>query len=104
MFCSMIGLVTALVVLIEIRKGPRFISYAIGKIIIACVAVLIDDTGRILDWWKTDWSHPIGIFFYCLQEFMDIIIYFNFAQRYWETSFHISSYLKRHAAESDSEY
>ena len=79
MFCSTIALATALIVLIEIRKGPGFISRAVGAIITVTISILILNGGISLDWWEEPWTHPIGIFFFCLCEFMDIIIYFNFA-------------------------
>ena len=65
-FCSAVALITALAVLIEIRKGPRFVSLALMAIITVSVALLVVDAGLLLNWWNDHWTHPIGTFFYCM--------------------------------------
>ena len=94
-FCSSIALVTALAILIEIRKGPWFVTQVLVAIITASTSNLIVEMGFVLNWFDSFITHAIGIFFFCLYMYLDIVIYLNFALRYWETSFHINSYLRR---------
>ena len=102
-FCSVVALSTALVVLYEIRTGPWFIKRVIIAIIVVGISIIIVQVGIILNAFSTNITNAIGIFFFCLYTLLDIEIYWTFAIRYWETSFHITSYLRRQAAD-DNEY
>ena len=94
-FCSVIAFFTATIVLLEIRRGPCFVSRVIISIMVVAIAIIIVQAGIVLDWFDTHITNAIGTFFFCLYSFLDINIYWMFAIRYWETSFHITSYLKR---------
>ena len=102
-FCAAVTFCTALAVLIEIRKGPWFVSRVIIAIIAVSIAIMIVQTGIILRWFDTHVMNAVGTFFFCFYTFLDIEIYWTFASRYWETSFHITTYLKRQAAETEEE-
>ena len=99
-FCAAVAFCTALAVLIEIRKGPWFITRVLIAILMVCISILIVQTGIILDWFDTHVMNAVGTFFFCMYIFLDLEIYWTFASRYWETSFHISSYFKRLVAEA----
>ena len=65
-FCSTIALMTALAILIEIRKGPWFVTQVIVAIITASSASLFLNIGYVLNWYNSHISHTIGIFLFCL--------------------------------------
>ena len=103
LFCAAVTFCTALAVLIEIRKGPWFVTRVIIAIIVVAIGIIIVQIGIILRWFDTHVMNSVGTFIFCLYIFLDIEIYWTFASRYWETSFHITTYLKRKAAESEDE-
>ena len=103
-FCQSLILITSMTVLIEIRKGPWFVSRVVLAIIIVSTSIIIVEIGIIRGWFNTKITNAIGTLFFCTYQFLDILVYFSFSIRYWETSIHISSYLKRQAAEDEDEY
>ena len=103
-FCQSLILVTALTVLFEIRKGPWFVSRVVIAIATVAVSIIMVQLGIIRGWYDTNITNAIGEFFFCTYQFLDIVVYWTFSVRYWETSFHITSFLRRQAAEDEDEY
>ena len=97
-FCAFLSLCVSLVVLAEIRKGPWFVTRVVVAIILVAISILVVQTGIIFNWFDTNLTNAIGTFVFCLYVFLDIEVYWSFSIRYWETSFHITSYFKRQSA------
>ena len=78
-FYSSLILVTTLIVLIEIRTGPWFITRMMVAIMVVAASVIILQTGIIENWFESKTTNAIGTFFFCLSTFGDIVIYWVFS-------------------------
>ena len=95
LFTAILLVVSSTVTFLEMRKAPRFIVRIVILIIVEGNSLFIVQTGFVLDLFNGEITHFFGVFIFCLQIFLDIVIYWVFAISYWETAININSYLKR---------
>ena len=101
---AIICLAVAVVIYINVRKAPSFIRSIIIGIIVVNISIIVVAGGLALNIFNGIAGHAIKLYFICLYQSLDIVLYWLFAISYWETAFNISAFIKRSVAFNDSGY
>ena len=93
-FLSAIMMLIVSALLIEMRKGPFFITRILLAILVVSICILIVQFGVIFGLFDSAITNCVATFLFCLHIFMDIDIYWTFASRYFDVAMTLKTKLE----------